>query len=54
MTAAPLRGCDEITVRPAEVVVNPDAVIVELDLVIIDPADCVRVVVEESVINPNC
>ena len=54
MTAAPLKGSDEITIGPDEVVVDPGEVIIGADLVIIDPADCVRVVVEESVINPNC
>jgi len=55
MTAgAPITACDEITIGPDEVVVDPGEVIIGADLVIIDPADCVRVVVEESVINPNC
>jgi hypothetical protein len=54
MTAAPLTGSEEVTVGPDEVVVDPGAVIVGADLVIIDPAECVRVIVEEVVINPNC
>ncbi len=53
MTTAPLTGSDEITVGPDEVVVDPGAVIVGADLVVIDPAESVRVVVEESVIDPN-
>lgn len=54
MTAAPHTESDEITVGPDEVIVDPGAVIVADDLVMIDPAESVRVVVEESVINPNC
>ncbi len=53
MTAASLPGSDEITLGPDEVVVHPEEVLVTPDLVVIDPDESVRVVVEESVIDPN-